>query len=107
VGDAKFEKLVRRDSRLSFFNQESQDIEEVSEDVVILMESLQDEAENSKIKLSLLINLSNAVIGMTSIVQRVEVGFIKNQINKIMKILQGSGWESCPSRDKRTQIWWS
>ena len=73
MGDAKFEKLVRRESRLSFLNQEIQDIQEVSEDVAILMESLQDEAANSKIKLSLLIKLSNAVHGMTSIVQSVEV----------------------------------
>ena len=80
MGDAKFEKLVRRESRLSFLNQEIQDIQEVSEDVAILMESLQDEAANSKIKLSLLIKLSNAVLGMTSIVQSVEVGINNNHI---------------------------
>ena len=79
MGDAKFEKLVRRESRLSFLNQEIQDIQEVSEDVAILMESLQDEAANSKIKLSLLIKLSNAVLGMASIVQSVEVGITNNQ----------------------------
>ena len=106
MGDAKFEKLVRRESRLSFLNQEIQDIQEVSEDEAILIESLQDEAANSKIKLSLLIKLSNAVLGMTSIVQSVKVGITNNQINKVPKISQGSGWESCPSRDKRTQNWW-
>ena len=42
------------------------------------MESLQDEAANSKIKLSLLIKLSNTVLGMTSIVQSVEVGIRNN-----------------------------
>ena len=107
VGDAKFEKLVRRESRLSFFNQEIQDIQEVSEDVAIIMGSLQDEAANSKIKLSLLIKLSNGIIGMTSIVQSVKVGITNNQINIIRKISQGSGWKSCASRDKRTQSWWS
>ena len=107
MGDAKFEKLVRRESRLSFFHQESQDIEEDSEDVVDLMESLEDEAANSKIKLSLLIKLSHAVLGMTSIIQSVEVGIKNNQTNKQKrKISQGSGWKSCPSRDKRTQSWW-
>ena len=106
MGDAKFEKLVRRESRLSFLNQEIQDIQEVSEDEAILMESLQDEAANSKIKLSLLIKLSNAVLGMTSIVQSVQVGITNIQINKIRKISKGSGWKSCPSRDKRTQSWW-
>ena len=106
MGDAKFEKLVRRESRLSFFNQDSKDIQELSEDEAILMESLQDEAANSKIKLSLLIKLSNAVLGMTSIVQSVEVGITNNQKNIICKIIQGSGWKSCASRDKRTQRWW-
>ena len=94
MGDAKFEKLVRRESRLSFFNQEIQDIQEVSEDVAILMDSLQDEAANSKIQLSLLIKLSNAVLGMTSIVQSVEVGITNNQTNKIRKISPDSGWKS-------------
>ena len=42
------------------------------------MESLQDEAANSQIKLSLLIKLSNTVLGMTSIVHSVEVGSRNN-----------------------------
>ena len=86
MGDAKFDKLVRRESRLSFFNPDSKDIQEVTKDVAILMESLQDEAANSKIKLSLLIKLSNAVLGMTSIVQSVEVGITNNRIHKVPKI---------------------
>ena len=86
MGDAKFEKLVRRESRLSFTNHDSQDVQELSEDEAILMESLQDEAANSKIKLSLLIKLSNAVLGMASIFQSVEVGITNNKRNKVPKI---------------------
>ena len=58
------------------------DIQEVSEDEAILMESLQDEAANSKIKLTMLIKLSNCILGMTSNVQSVEVGIINNLLTK-------------------------
>jgi len=74
VGDAKFEKLVRRESRMSFFQHDSEtdDIQEVTEDEAVLLESLQDEAANSKITLSLLIRLSNSLLGMENVIQSVQ-----------------------------------
>ena len=62
VCDAKFEKLVRRESRLSIkgINGGSEkDIPEVSDDEAQLLESLEDEAANSKITISFLIQLTS------------------------------------------------
>jgi len=73
VGDAKFEKLVRRESRQAFFTQEQpSDIQEITEDEAVLMESLQDEAANSKIKLSLLIKISSSLPGLKNIIKNLE-----------------------------------
>ena len=51
----------------------SLDIPELREEEAVLMESLQDEAANSKIKLSLLVGLSHSVLGVKDIVQSIEV----------------------------------
>ena len=55
VGDAKFESMVRRESRKNILQDntpavvEEEEDEEAKEDEVSLMESLQDEAANSKV----------------------------------------------------------
>ena len=54
------------------------DIQEINEDEAVLMESLQDEAANSKIKLSLLIKISSSLLGLKSILQNLEVSRNEN-----------------------------
>ena len=74
VGDAKFEKLVRRESRQSLYNDHhDNNIPEVSEEEAELLESLEDEAANSKIKLSFLVRLTKSVMGVESLLKCLEV----------------------------------
>ena len=84
--------LGRRESRLAFFTQENcdcitllyyatTDIKEITEDEAVLMESLQDEAANSKIKLSLLIKISNSLPGLKNIIKNLEVSMNENPSN--------------------------
>ena len=75
MGDAKFEKLVRRESRQSLYNNDHHDknIPEVTEEEAELLESLEDEAANSKIKLSFLVKLTNSVLGVGSLLKCLEV----------------------------------
>ena len=75
MGDAKFEKIVRRESRQSLYNSDHHDknIPEVTEEEAELLESLEDEAANSKIKLSFLVKLSNSVLGVGSLLKCLEV----------------------------------
>ena len=54
VGDAKFESMVRRESRKNILKEnstleEEQEDEAAREDEIFLLESLQDEAANSKV----------------------------------------------------------
>ena len=62
-------------------------MQEVTEEEAVLIESLQDEAANTKIKLTMLVKLTNSVLGMASMVQSVEVG--NESVYKIIKIPQG------------------
>ena len=75
MGDAKFEKIVRRESRQSLYNTDHHDknIPEVTEEEAELLESLEDEAANSKIKLSFLVKLTNSVLGIGSLLKCLEV----------------------------------
>ena len=76
VGDAKFEKLVRRESRQSILcNSDIQDkeIPEVTDDEAQLLESLEDEAANSKITLSFLIKLTSGCYGVGSVIHTLGV----------------------------------
>ena len=76
MGDAKFEKLVRRESRQSLYNNtdhHDKNIPEVTEEEAELLESLEDEAANSKIKLSFLLKLTNSVLGVGSLLKCLEV----------------------------------
>ena len=75
VGDAKFEKLVRRESRqlLQCNVDVEKELPEVSEDEADLLESLEDEAANSKITLSFLIKLTSGCFGTAAILQCLEV----------------------------------
>ena len=74
VGDAKFEKIVRRESRQSLYNDHhDNNIPEVSEEEAELLESLEDEAANSKIKLSFLVKLTRSVLGVESLLKCLEV----------------------------------
>ena len=49
MGDAKFESMVRRESRKNILKEEEQEDEAAREDEIFLLESLQDEAANSKV----------------------------------------------------------
>ena len=55
MGDAKFESMVRRESRKNILKENSKKVEEeqedeaAREDEIFLLESLQDEAANSKV----------------------------------------------------------
>ena len=75
MGDAKFEKLVRRESRQSLYNTDHHDknIPEVTEEEAELLESLEDEAANSKIKLSFLLKLTNSLLGVGSLLKCLEM----------------------------------
>ena len=76
VGDAKFEKLVRRESRQSMLSStdiQDKDIPEVTDDEAQLLESLEDEAANSKITLSFLIKLTSGCYGVGSVIHILEV----------------------------------
>ena len=75
MGDAKFEKIVRRESRQSLYNTDHLDkkIPEVTEEEAELLESLEDEAANSKIKLSFLVKLTNSVLGLGSLLKCLEL----------------------------------
>lgn len=68
VGDAKFETLVRRGSRMEL----GHELEEAGEDEVLLMEMLQDEPANSKVTVTALVFLQDAILGVTSMVKCVE-----------------------------------
>ena len=57
MGDAKFESMVRRESRKNILKEnstleEEQEDEAAREDEIFLLESLQDEAANSKVSSS-------------------------------------------------------
>ena len=75
MGDAKFEKIVRRESRQSLYNSDHHDknIPEVTEEEAELLESLEDEAANSKIKLSFLLKLTNSLLGVGSLLKCLEM----------------------------------
>jgi len=78
VGDAKFESMVRRESRKNILKEnskveEEQEDEAAREDEIFLLESLQDEAANSKVKLTILIKLTDAIVGLGQVVKTVEV----------------------------------
>ena len=91
MGDAKFESMVRRESRKNILKEnskveEEQEDEAAREDEIFLLESLQDEAANSKVlsgrfttspfnqvKLTILIKLTDAIVGLGQVVKTVEV----------------------------------
>ena len=88
MGDAKFESMVRRESRKNILKEnstleEDQENEAAREDEIFLLESLQDEAANSKVffltgvhlvtfsfqvKLTILIKLTEAIVGLGQVV---------------------------------------
>jgi len=69
VGDAKFETLLRRESRKEL----RQDLQEgADEDEVVLMEMLQDEPANSKITVSALVIFQDPLMGVSSMLKCVQ-----------------------------------
>ena len=80
VGDAKFEKLVRRESRQQLLltnsgesGDKDKELPEVTDDEAELLETLEDEAANSRITLSFLIKINNGCNGIGTVLHCLEV----------------------------------
>lgn len=77
VGDAKFETLVRQETRKSLLEaarQKSTDLEEADEEEVFLLDALSEEdlAKDSIVKVTVMVKLNNPMIGLDRIIKIVE-----------------------------------